>query len=276
MNILYCGDKNIIDGLVISILSLMKNTKENLNIYVLSMKYEDENKKYSIIPKAYINELNKLVKKVNKESFVKLIDITDLVNKELPEANIDTRFTPYCMLRLYADQINELPDKILYLDTDVVCLKDPIELYNIDITNYEIAGVLDYYGSHFYKKKIYKKDYLNSGVLLLNLKLIKKTKLFKKSREMCKSVKMLLPDQSALNKLSKHKLIIKRKFNEQKKIKKNTIFRHFTTTFKFFPKFHTQTIKPWNIDKLHSILKVHEFDDILEDYKQIIRRFKHE
>ena len=180
------------------------------------------------------------------------------------------------MLRLYADKIKELPDKILYLDTDVVCLKDPVELYYTDITNYEIAGVLDYYGSHFYKKKIYKRDYLNSGVLLLNLKLIKKTKLFKKCREMCRDIKMLLPDQGALNKLAIYKLILKRKFNEQKKIKKNTIFRHFTTTFKFFPKFHTQTIKPWNIDKLHSILKVHEFDDILEDYKQIIRRFKHE
>ena len=43
MNILYCGDKNIIDGLIISILSLLKNTNEILNIYVLtaSIKLEE-------------------------------------------------------------------------------------------------------------------------------------------------------------------------------------------------------------------------------------------
>lgn len=32
-----------------------------------------------------------------------------------------TRFTPCCMLRLYADRIPELPDRLLYLDTDVLC-----------------------------------------------------------------------------------------------------------------------------------------------------------
>ncbi len=34
-----------------------------------------------------------------------------------------TRFTPCCMLRLFADEILELPDKILYLDNDVICRK---------------------------------------------------------------------------------------------------------------------------------------------------------
>ena len=45
MNILYCGDKNIKDGLIISILSLLKNVNEKLNIYVLTinMKIGDKN-----------------------------------------------------------------------------------------------------------------------------------------------------------------------------------------------------------------------------------------
>ena len=178
------------------------------------------------------------------------------------------------MLRLYADLIEELPSKILYLDNDVVCLKDPKELFNIDNKDFELVGVLDYYGSHIYKKNIFKKDYLNSGVLLLNLDLIKKTKLFENARLRCQKVKMLLPDQSALNMLAKHKKIIPRKYNEQKKITKDTVFRHFTTTFKFFPKVRTQTIKPWHIDNLHNILHVHAIDDILNEYQNIIGRIK--
>ena len=35
MNVLYCGDKNIEDGLIISVLSLLKNVKTNLNIYLV-------------------------------------------------------------------------------------------------------------------------------------------------------------------------------------------------------------------------------------------------
>ena len=154
MNILYCGDKNIIDGLIISILSILKNTKEKLYIYVLTMNYKTEKKKYEPLNNSYIEVLNNLVKKYNKDNFVKLIDITDIVYECLPKANLNTNFTPFCMLRLYADQVKELPDKILYLDNDVVALKDPKELYNIDNSNYEVVGALDYYGSIFFRKKL--------------------------------------------------------------------------------------------------------------------------
>ena len=272
MNLLYCGDKNILDGLIISLLSILKNTKESLSIYILTMKYIDEEKSYEPLTNKDIRELLKVIKTKNKHNFIKIIDITAEVNKCLPIANLDTMFTPYCMLRLYADLV-VLPDKILYLDNDVVCLKDPQEFYNIDNSNYELVGVLDY-GSHFYRKDLFKKDYLNSGVLLLNMKLIKETKLFLKCRNMCKRTKRLLPDQAALNKYAKKKLIVSRIYNEQKKEDENTVFRHFSTTFKFYPKICKQTIKPWHIKNLHNILKVHSFDDILEEYQKVLERTK--
>lgn len=265
MNILYCGDSNIVDGLIISILSLIKYEKGNLNIYIFSMNYED---KKSVSEKA-IKKLDKLVKEVNKDSFVKLIDVEKFFLEEMPTSNIDTMFTPYCMLRLYADLVPDIPSKILYLDNDVVAKRSFKEFYDIDNSKYELVGARDFYGQYFYSKNKIKKDYLNSGVLLLNLDLIKKSGSFKKSREICRTRKMLLPDQSALNKYCKPKLIVKRKYNEQHAIKKDTVFRHFTTTFKFFPYFRTQKVKPWNIDRLHDILKCHDFDDILEEYQKI-------
>lgn len=276
MNILYCGDRYVIDGLVISILSLLKNTNENLYVYVFTMDYEDVLKKYDPITKKDIDILDKLVKEKNKKNFVKLIDLTKIASSNLPIANLDTRFTPYCMLRLYADLVKGMPSKILYLDNDIVALKDPVELYNMNNKDYELVGVLDRYGSHLFKTKIIRKTYVNSGVLLMNLDLIKETGLFEKAREKCKKTKMLLPDQTALNICARKKLIIDKKYNEQKKIYPETVFRHYTTTFKFWPKYHTQTIKPWNIEKLHDVLKDHEFDDILEKYNILIKEFKNE
>ena len=274
MNLLYCGDKNILDGLIISVLSILKNTKDELNIYVLTMRYQDEKEKYKPLTNKDVKKLDIKIKSKNKNSFIKIIDITKEVNDYLPTANIDTFFTPYCMLRLYADKVPCIPSKILYLDTDVVCLKNPLEFYNIDNTKYELVGVLDYYGSHVYKKNIMKKEYMNSGVLLLNMDLIKETKLFEKCRKMCRNVKRLLPDQAALNKYVKQKLIVSRKYNEQKQENEETIFRHFSTTFKFWPRIHKQTIKPWQIEELHSILNVHAFDDVLEEYKLLMERIK--
>ena len=72
----------------------------------------------------------------------------------------------------------------------------------------QVVGVLDHYGKWFFRNNIFKIDYINSGVLLINLQLIKETRLFEKCRKMCKEKELLLPDQHALNKLAKNKLIL--------------------------------------------------------------------
>lgn len=266
MNILYCGDANIVDGLYISILSLLKNIKEELNIYVLTVNVNEKDLKINGVSDYSIKFLDELVKDKNQKSFVKKIDITELFIKELPVINLKTRFTPCCMLRLFADYLEQLPEKILYLDNDVVCRKDFTDFYNEDIDNYEVCGVLDYYGKWFFKNNIFKFDYLNSGVLLLNLSKIKETKLFARCRKMCIEKEIFMPDQSSLNKLAKYKKIMPRKYNEQRRLHKNTVFQHFTTSFRLFPWFHTLTVKPWDVERIHSVLKNHEYDDILEQY----------
>lgn len=221
------------------------------------------------VSKKCINILDKILKKRNAKSKITLLNITKLFMKERPECNINTRFTPYCMLRLYCDLIPELPDKILYLDNDVVCYNKIKDLYNIDIDDYEFAGVLDYYGSHFFKRKGLRRTYINSGVLLMNLKLIKKTGLLRKARQMCVEKEMLLPDQTALNKCAIAKKIIATKYNDQHEVEADTVFRHFSTTFILFPRIKTQKVKPWEIDKVHDVLETYEFDDIFEEYLKI-------
>ena len=43
MNILFCGDRNIVDGITIACLSLLKNVKEPLSIYILTMDKSERN-----------------------------------------------------------------------------------------------------------------------------------------------------------------------------------------------------------------------------------------
>lgn len=274
MNILYCGDKNIEDGLLISILSLLKNVQEELNIYVMTMSVKTESKKYEEIPNSTIEFLDNRVKTENENNFVRKIDTTNLFLNDMPEANMDTRFTPYCMLRLYIDQIQDMPDKIMYLDNDVVCRQDCTEFYNQDIEGLELVGTLDHYGKWFFKNNFFKFDYINSGVLLLNLKKIKETKLFEKCRKKCKEENMFMPDQSAINKLATAKKIVPRKYNEQRKMHEDTVLQHFTTSFRFLPWLHTITVKPWNIEQVHNKLKIFEYDDILEEYSNNINNMK--
>ncbi len=179
---------------------------------------------------------------------------------------MQTRFTPFCMLRLYADQVEELPERLLYLDNDVVCRMDITEFYHQELEGIDFAGVLDYYGGWFFRKHLFRRDYVNSGVLLLNMDRIRRTGLFTKCRERCRTKKMFMPDQSALNKLAETKRICPRRYNEQRSLHADTALQHFTTSFRFWPWLHTVTVKPWQVEQVHEQLKLYEYDSILQEY----------
>lgn len=272
LNILYCGDQNIEEGLMISVLSLLRTSGQQLNIYVLTMRFRGSQKEYVPVTDHVIDLLDGEVRKVNSGSFVRKVDVSELFARNIPAANLQTRFTPCCMLRLYADQIPELPDRILYLDNDVICRQDISAFYEQDMEGKELAGVLDYYGSWFFRQVFWKRDYLNSGVLLLNLRQIRQTGLFERCRQRCRTRKMFMPDQSAINKLAVRKVIAPRKYNEQRVLRKDTVMQHFTTSFRFFPWLHAVSVKPWDVERVHSVLKLHEYDDLLEQYISLAGR----
>lgn len=269
MNIMYCGDINIQKGMLISIMSLVKTSKEPINFYVLTinLKKEDANGKECIsIEDSFIQYISNYIKSYNSENTIQKFDVSDAFLKEIPLININTRFTPCCMLRLFSDLVPEIPEKVLYLDNDVICRRDISDFYNTDISEYEIGGVLDYYGSHFYKNYPIKKDYLNSGVLLLNMKRIRQEGSFQKCRDMCRTKSMFLPDQAALNKVCRNKMIFSHLYNDQRRLHNDTFLQHFTTTFRMLPKFTAVTVKPWDIDKVHDVLHIYEYDNLFGEY----------
>ena len=269
MNVMYCGDRNIADGVLISVLSLAKVSKEPIHVYLLTAHVVTDQKDYLPIQQEFADGLLFAMRRYQEDCSVELLDITELFRQQLPIANMNTRFTPCCMLRLFADLLPELPDRVLYLDSDVICREDLSDFYNQEMDDFEIAGCLDYYGSWLFRKKCFRRDYLNSGVLLLNLEKIRSTRLFESCRDRCRNRRMFMPDQSAINKLSEHKKICDRRFNEQRKLRQDTVCQHFTTSFRVFPIFHKVSVKPWETDRMHSVLKLKEYDDLLEEYLSI-------
>ncbi|MBQ1540349.1 glycosyltransferase family 8 protein [Candidatus Saccharibacteria bacterium] len=271
MNILYCGDAGISRGVLVSILSLlMRAPKDNIyNIYIMTIKYEGV-KPFS---KKTAEFLDELVKKYNKKSFVKLIDATEVFTRNLPKKNMGSYFTPCSMLRLYMDKVPEIAvlDRILYMDYDVVCRGDISEFYNMDLDGIEVAGVLDIYGRRWYHYHgLLVQDYMNSGVMLFNLPECIKTKMFEKAVKLCATRWMMLADQAALNKAINRRKLVNRKYNEQEeRPRKDTVLHHFSNNFKFWPYFRVQKVKPFEIDKIHRVLKIYEYDDILENFEKL-------
>lgn len=273
MNILYCGDSNVERGFVMSAMSLAMNTEQPLHIFVLTMQWNEADRHFDMLSKDCVERIEAFLKTKNAHSSAKHIILPDEYKEMIYGANTKTRFTPYCMLRLWADELEEIPDRVLYLDTDVICRGDIAPLYNSEFDGCEIAGVLDYYGSWFFRKKWYRRDYVNSGVLLMNMKLIRENGMFKKCRNLCRNEEMFLPDQTAINRTAKKKKYLPRKYNEQRKQQDDTLVRHFSTTFRLLPLLHTVTVKPWDIERMHSVLGTYEYDGL---YKMMCTFFEKE
>jgi lipopolysaccharide biosynthesis glycosyltransferase len=165
--------------------------------------------------------------------------------------------------------VDALPDRVLYLDVDVMLHRDIHLLYDIDIEGYEYAAARDHYG-----KYLIQPNYINAGVLLFNLKEMRKTGILAKAREWIRAKKLVFADQSALIRATTRKKMLPQRFNDQKFLHKHTVVRHFSKRLFWLPYPHTANIKQWHVEKVHKIFKYTQFDDILDEYTALIQEFR--
>lgn len=271
MNLLLCGNEKVFDGALTELISITNKTKEIVTCYIFTMELTRIKPEYTSIKDEQIKFLNKVVKTKNPANSVIKIDVTDLYEKEFGNCKNENAYcTPYTLLRLLADLVPEIPDKILYLDIDMMAGDDISKLYNIDVSEYEYAAVKEKYGSVF----LYP-DYINAGMLLLNIKKIKETGLLEKARDLIKNKKMLFADQDAIYKATTRKLLLPRIYNEQSKFnRKNTVICHFCKRLLFKPYPHTENYKQWQVEEVHKVLKCHAFDDDLNEYVKLKEEYK--
>lgn len=271
INLLLCGNDRIFDGIVTELISIINKTKEPICCYIFTADITRINSSYIPISDTKIKILNEIVKSKNNENIIKKIDVTKIYNKEFKDCpNENAYCSPYTLLRLLADLIDDIPNKILYLDIDMMAQGDISELYNIDISDYEYAACREKYGS-----KIIRADYINAGMLLLNMKKIKETELFKKGRNLLRNKKLIFADQDAIFWNTTKKKILPRIYNEQRKFNcKKTIICHFAKRLWLKPYPHTVNYKQWDVENIHNIYHCHVFDDDLNEYINLKKKYK--
>lgn len=264
INVLYSGNSKVFDGVLTSALSILKRTKttEPFTFYILSMNLTRLKPEYTIIDKNMIEFFDKVIKEYNPENKVECIDVSDDFNREfLNSPNESCYCSPYTLLRLLADLLPNIPDKLLYLDVDILLNRDICELYNQNIEGYEYAAARDHYG-----KFLINPNYINAGVLLLNMKEIKRTKMLEKARDLIRKKKWMFADQDAIWHATTKKKMLPQKFNDQKFCHKHTVVRHFSKRLFWLPYPHTANIKQWKVSEIHKIFHYYQFDDILYEY----------
>ena len=274
MNLLFSGNDGVFDGILTCLLSVFKRTtsREPFVVYVLTMDVSRIKPEYIPIKDEKIAYLEDIAKTYNPENRVVKIDVTDIYEREFANSpNEQCYCSPYTLLRLFMDLIPQMPEKVLYLDVDILFNRDICLLYNTDLEGYEYAASRDHYGKYSIHP-----NYINAGVLLFNMTEAKRTGLFQKARELIKTKKLMFADQSAIYRSTTKKKMLPQRFNDQKFLHKHTVVRHFSKRLFYLPYPHTDNIKQWHVTKVHTIFRYHQFDDVLYEYIYLREKYKRE
>ena len=157
IKIVYITDNNYINHTLTSINSIKANKNPNTNIIINilgnNLSPEEINKikneqtdtvKINLIP----------IEIQHKTDNFKISNVTRYITKIV--------YTKFILASLFPNE-----NKILYLDSDTLILKDLSSLYNIDLQD-SYAGVADDWEMGWYDHRIAR--YFNDGIMLLNLK----------------------------------------------------------------------------------------------------------
>jgi lipopolysaccharide biosynthesis glycosyltransferase len=114
-----------------------------------------------------------------------------------------------CLLKFDIADTFPQYEKIIYLDGDIIVLKDLTELYNVQVGDCYLAGVSDapivkYFD---YLKELNLSDYYNSGVMLLNAELIRENKIGNMLHNEKKNGNYRYVDQDVWNVVCKDKIL---------------------------------------------------------------------
>ncbi|MBP5311294.1 MAG: lipopolysaccharide biosynthesis protein [Clostridia bacterium] len=274
INILFCGNEGVFDGVLTGMLSILKRTetKEPFRFYVYTMDLTELKPSYTPVTEKHAEFLEKVAKEYNPENTVDLFDVTELYKEHFSGCPNETAYcSPYTLIRLLADLIPGMPDKLLYLDADIMFNRDVTLLYDIDVEDYEYAAGRDHYG-----KYLIHPNYINAGVLLFNMKKMRETDIFGKARDWLRKKKLVFADQSALIRSTTKKKMLPQRFNDQKFLHKHTVVRHFSKRLFWLPYPHTDNIKQYNVTKVHKVFRYFVFDDILFEYIYLKKTFDKE
>lgn len=263
INLLLCGNEKVFDGALTQLISMTNRTGEPVHVYLMTMELTRLREDFTAITDGQAAFLDRVLKEKAPGSAAEKLDVTDLYEREFGGCvNEGAYCTPYTLLRLLADLVPGMPDKLLYLDIDIMIAGDIKQLYDIDVSEYEYAAVKEKYGCWLIRP-----DYFNAGMLLFNMRRVRETGLLKKARDRIRRKKMLFADQSALFWSTTRKKLISRKYNEQSRFdRKDTVVCHFCKRLMFLPWPHTENYKQWQVEEIHRYLHCHTFDEDLKEY----------
>jgi len=186
--VLTCDDKYV-QHAAVTIVSVVKNTKRKVHFYVFDCGILPEN----------LERLKRLDVGSNVLKVVRVQKVDAFENREYFDG-----YSPAIMYRLLIPKILSNLDRALYLDSDIIAVRDIGLIWDIDLGDKLLAGndALELYEDQLadveYGEPL-DKVYFHTGLLLMNLKRMREWDFCEKAVEVVKNAPLFTcPDQGIL------------------------------------------------------------------------------
>ncbi len=166
--VFFATDDNYAPFLAVALNSLLKNASStNLyKIYVLTTNLALEHQE----------KISQVVQKSGKNVSIEFVSLKDKMEQMKSMFHLRDYYSIETYYRFFIPDLFPEYDKVLYLDCDIVVLKDIAELYNTDITQNlvgaaveEVMTEYDWAGNYVEKALgVDRNTYFNAGILLMN------------------------------------------------------------------------------------------------------------
>lgn len=242
--IFFAVDDAYIPFLSVALQSLIENASKE-NEYVIKILHTSISEENKTKIKCYERE------NVN----IEFVDLSNYIEKVKDKLYTRDYYSKTTYFRLFLPELYPQYDKVLYLDSDIVILSDIADLYNIDMEDNLIVATPDGAVQNIpifqeYVEKVVGVaeygNYFNAGVLVMNLKELRKFKFQEKFLYLLGTVKFsVAQDQDYLNRLCKGRVKIIADTWDRMPIGQDNVKRedlhliHYNLSF-----------KPWHFDNI--------------------------
>lgn len=136
--------------------------------------------------------------------FININSLPEYITQESP--NYNTKYSKLSYLRCYFSKILK-EDKILYLDADTLVVDNIEDLWNTNFDDNVLVGVHEggEWNKHLWTYGL-DDTYINSGVLLMNLKALREEKLDDSMIYLLNNNKYAFPDQDVINLVCRNRI----------------------------------------------------------------------
>ena len=113
INILFCGNDKVFDGLLTCSLSILKRSRldEPISFYIFTMDVSHIKDTYVPISNEMVEFFDTVVKGYNPENRAIKIDVTNLYMEHFDKCPNESAYcSPYTLIRLFADKVDSLPE----------------------------------------------------------------------------------------------------------------------------------------------------------------------